>query len=86
MRSVNPEVSEWATRQKTNALLADIFDVLSMINANLVAVGTRKRAKSPKPYPRPGAEPSGQKHFGKDAVPADELQAWFERKRRERNG
>lgn len=61
--------------------------MLAMINANLIAIGSRKRAKIPKPYPRPGAEqPSGQKHFGKDAVPVDELQAWFEQKRRERNG
>ena len=85
-RSLNPEIAHWATRTKTNELLADIFDMLAMINANIVAIGQRKRAKTPKPYPRPGDQPSGQKHFGKDAMPADELQAWFERKRRERNG
>lgn len=85
-RIINPEVYEWATRAKTNALLADIFDMLAMINANLVAVGSRKRAKTPKPYPRPGAEPTGQKHFGKEPLPVDELQEWFEKKRRERNG
>ena len=74
---------------KTNAILADIFDVLAQINANLVAMGSHKKAKEPKYYPRPGNEPKkNTKHFGSGALPVDELERWIEEKRREhgRNG
>lgn len=84
MQELNPELSEWSGRTKTNAILADIFDMLAMINANLMAVGTRKPAKRPKLYPRPGAkDPETTRHFGKGALPAEELREWFERKRAE---
>ena len=85
-RSLNPDMSKWAGRLKTNEILADIFDVLSMINANLVAIGQRKRAKTPDRYPRPGVEQPGRQQIGKGPLPPDELRAWFEKKRRERNG
>ena len=86
-RDVNPELAEWASRAKTNAILADIFDMLAMINANLVAVGSRKKAKAPQPYPRPGAkEPEGTKHYGRQPLPVTELREWLEKKRSERNG
>lgn len=84
-RELNPEQSLWAQTIKTNGLLADIHDMLAQINANLVAVGTHKKAKKPKPYPRPGMEDKRDdvKHFGKGALPPDELRAWFEKKRKE---
>lgn len=50
---LHPEYAPWATQTKTNAILANIFDVLSQINANLVAIGSHEPAKQPKPYPRP---------------------------------
>lgn len=81
-REINPKVAVWATRAKTNAILADIFDMLASINANLVAVGNGKRAKKPKRYERP-TDNSGTKRLGgKGALPHDELVAWIEEKRR----
>ena len=55
-----------------------------MINANLVAIGSGKRPKQPKPYPRPGKDKDNKdvKHFGKGAVTVEELEAFFERKRK----
>ena len=83
-REINPEVYEWSTRQKTNAILADIYDILAVINSNLVAVGSHKRQKRPKPYPRPGQkEPENIRKIGKGAVSHDELIAFFEKKRAE---
>ena len=82
---LHPEYAPWATRAKTNAILADIFDVLSQINANLVAIGSHKPAKQPKPYPRPQQKkPENVRHFGSGALPANELREWFERKRKEK--
>lgn len=82
MKEVNPEVAAWSNTAKTNAILADIYDVLAAINSNLVAVGTRRAAKKPKPYPRPGDKGhDSERHFGSGALPPDELHRWIEEKR-----
>ena len=81
-RAVRPDLAEWGTASKTNAILADIYDVLAMINANLVALGSGKKAKIPKDYPRPGVEEKKDtEHFGSEGLPLDELKAWLENKR-----
>ena len=47
-RALDPDTYSWT---RTNALLADIFDVLA--SANWQRAGN-KTAPKPKPYPRPG--------------------------------
>lgn len=81
-RDLDPDLAAWAGTPKTNAILADIFDMLAMINANLCAMGTGKRASKPKSYPRPGDR--DKKKVGKNALPPDQLREWFARKREER--
>ena len=87
-RELYPEEAAWGAMQKTNAILADIWDVLASINANLVALATGKPAKVPSSYPRPSSASQQQKkdenvrHFGSGAMPANELKLWFEEKRR----
>lgn len=84
MRTLNPDVAAWSNTLKTNVILADIFDILAMINANLIAIGTRKAARSPKKYPRPfQKDPESERHFGRGALPVDELHEWIEEKRRD---
>ena len=87
MREINPDVWEWSVEQKTNAILADIFDMLANINANLIAGITGKPSKRPKPYPRPvKREAEDEQHFGSGALPPDELRKWMEEKRKEYAG
>ena len=81
-KELDPDLAHWSGNFKTNAILADIYDMLAMINANICAMGTGKRAKKPKGYPRPG-DNKAQK-IGKNALPPDELRAWFEKKRKQR--
>ena len=85
MKELNPDLSTWSQTTKTNAILADIFDVLALINANLNAIGSGKPAKKPKPYPRPGTQqnPENERHFGSGALPPDELRKWFDQKRKQ---
>ncbi len=87
-RELNPKMSNWATRAKTNAILASIYDMLAVINSNLCAKGSGKRPKKPKPYPRPWAEEKKPDvtHFGKGALPPDELRKWFKSKEVNNNG
>lgn len=86
-RDLNEEYALWASTTKTNGILADIYDVLNQINANLVAIGSHSKSKPVKPYPRPGMEEKrgDVKHFGKGALPKGEFRKWLERKRKERN-
>ena len=85
MRQLNPDATTWSSTLKTNAILADIYDLLASINANLIAHATGRPGKRPKPYPRPnkGKDPENERHFGRDALPPDELRKWFENKRAE---
>ena len=81
---MDPELSVWSTTFKTNVILADIWNQLAMINANLVAHASRKKAKAPKMYPRPWSkDPENTQKIGSDGLPPDELRKWFEEKRKE---
>lgn len=86
-RDLDAEHQIWATTTKTNGILADIYDMLAQINANLVSIGNRKPAKQPKPYPRPNMEVKQEnvKHYGRDPLPKGEFRTWLEKKRKERN-
>lgn len=79
---LDPDLAAWAGTLKTNAILADIHDILSLINANLVAMGSGKRATKPQPYKRPGDK--DKEKIGKNALPPDQLREWFSKKRKER--
>lgn len=87
MHELHPEESAWGTRTKTNGILADIYDILAQINANLIAIGSGRPAKKPKPYPRPRRkEPKDERHFGRDGLPPDELRKWIAQKRKQHAG
>jgi hypothetical protein len=81
-RELDPDLAAWGGTAKTNAILADIYDMLAMINSNLVAIGSGNKARKPKPYKRPGDK--DVKHIGKNALPPDQLREWFKKKRKER--
>lgn len=86
-RELDPEVSAWGTNVKTNIILADIWNMLAMMNANIIAMATRKPAKTPKPYPRPGQRTSeDETRIGSGALPPDELRKWFKEKREQYAG
>ena len=73
----------WEATLQTNAMLADIYDLLQVINANLVSVGGGK-PKRVKPYPRPFRKDENTKKIGKDPLPFDKLKEWI--KGRQSNG
>lgn len=73
--------TEWSRQLKTNELLADIYDLLQVINANLVNFGSRGKKKTNiTPYPRPGREDDKKKRIGSGAVPITDLREWIRRK------
>jgi len=76
----------WETRKKTNEILADIYDLLQVLNRNLVAANSKKKiAEKIKPYPRPGQDKDERK-VGKGALPVKDLRAWIENRRKQKKG
>lgn len=81
---IEPEMAAFAGRVKTNAILADIYDMLAQINANMVAGFSRKRSQKPKRYPRPGDD--SKRRIGKESLTVGELDNWFAQKKQQRGG
>lgn len=69
----------WETTLQTNAILADIYDLLQVINANLVGFASGgKTKKKIKPYPRPNrSKAENTKRIGKGAMPFNQLREWI---------
>lgn len=86
-REISPEMSEWASRIKTNYILADIFDQLSVANAMLRTLVTHKRSKPPEPYKRPGAKNKKSKRMGsKPLGSVAEMREWISKRQVRNNG
>lgn len=78
-RSTHEDLAIWSTTLKTNALLADIYDMLAQLNANMVGGFSRKKSSRIKPLPRPWLVDKS-KHIGKGALPKDELREWIKKR------
>lgn len=61
----------------TEHLLATVLDALGI--ANWQRAGNRS-APRPKPVPRPGQTTPGARGLGRDAIPIDRFDAWWDRK------
>lgn len=73
---LNPDLTEWATTARTNAILADIYDQLSIVNANLRVLITHRPGRQPEPYKRPGDKRNHQK-IGRGALPITDMREWI---------
>ena len=54
-----------------------------MLNANLISVGTGKRAKKPKRYERPIETDNTKKLGGKGTLSHDKMVVWIEQRRKD---
>lgn len=68
----------WEDTIKTNALLADLYDLLQAVNANLQSIATHgKKKQKIRPYPRPGKDDNNTRKIGKKALPYNSLREWI---------
>lgn len=75
----------WDETLKTNAILADIYDLLQVIHADLISFASRGKKKVKiKPYPRPGADEDKKRRIGKGAMSVSDLRNWI--KERQKHG
>lgn len=79
---MNPDIAEWSTTLRTNMILADLFDMLSMIYAQLRVIASHKRGQPPKPYKRPWEKKKNIQHYGSGALPANEMREWIKQKQK----
>lgn len=86
-RELHPELSEWSTTLKTNVILADIYDQLSVTIALLRAQLTHKRQKQPDPYKRPWVKNGHTKHMGKKPLASvEEMREWIRQRQVRKDG
>ena len=81
-RSTHQDLAVWSTTLRTNALLADIYDMLAQINANMVGGFSKKKASKIKPIPRPWLKDKSKHIGGKGALPKNKLREWINSRRR----
>lgn len=65
----------WGSTEKTNVILADIFDILQSINYNLARMGGGHPSK-PKPYPRPKKDKDRKYGDKKSSLPVAKMREW----------
>ena len=86
-KKLNPEWSEWSTALKTNIILADIYDQLSITNMMLKTLITHKKSKPPEPYKRPGDKNRRAKRMGsKPLSTVSEMREWIEKRQVRQDG
>lgn len=84
---LDPERADWATTDRTNTLLADIYDLLAQMNRVLAMMATQRRQPKPKPYRRPGRDKKEKRHVGTASIPvADVKNEILKRLRGQKNG
>lgn len=70
----------WEDTLTTNRILADIYDLLQVIRAEIVTIKGAKPKKI-KPYPRPGKGKDKKRRIGQgSAMPYDKLREWIRSK------
>ena len=66
----------WYDGTRVAPMLADLYDLVSWFRWSFSASHVGRRAKRPKPYPRPWVD-DGTRHIGKDPIPISEFDEWW---------
>ena len=74
-KAKHPELGQFATTLQTNAMLADIYDLIAAFATMYKAVHSKSRPHDPQRYPRPWIEDSEK--IGKDPIPVRDFDAWY---------
>lgn len=81
VREVEPEVAPWLGTERVQSMLADLIDMVAVLDWHLVSANTprgRPRPRKPKPYPRPWKAEEGGLKVGRDPIPVGEFRDWWE--------
>lgn len=67
----------WIAGDANCIILADIYDAIAQVGANLMAKGSGRAPRHMRPYPRPWDNGSGERRFGSDPIPISEFEDWW---------
>ena len=70
------ELPSWTSRPSTNAILADIYDVIAQLTRLFVIANSKSKPQRPRPYPRPNARDKGEV-IGKGAIRVADFDSWW---------
>ena len=79
---LDPDMAKWSTTLKTNEILADICDLLSVISAQLRVIASHKRGKKPEPYKRPWLKDNNNQKIGKGALSITDMREWIKNRQK----
>lgn len=82
-RELHPESAEvlpWLDGERTAAILADLYDLVSAFMYQHASANSERRPKKPRQYPRPGVEDRSRRRIGRGAVSAADFEKWWQEK------
>lgn len=80
VREVEPDVAPWLGAERVQSMLADLIDMVAVLDWHLVSANTprgRPRPRKPKPYPRPWKADEGGLKVGRDPIPVAKFDEWW---------
>lgn len=80
VREVEPERAPWLGTERIPSMLADLFDMVAVLDWHLVCANTprgKQRPRRPKPYPRPWRAKDGGTRVGRDPIPVSDFNEWW---------
>lgn len=75
-RAMHEDAARFASELQEAAILADIYDAISMF-AYSFAKSNGYKGQKPKPYRRPWGESEEDKRFGSDPIPISDFYEWY---------
>ena len=74
-RAQHEEECRYGERLQTNAMLADVYDLLANFATAFAAAHSKSRPKKPKRYPRPWEK--CEQRIGRDPIPIKDFDSWY---------
>ena len=74
-RALHAEDAAYRDAYQTNAMLADLYDLVNALSHLYASAHSKRAVPRPKPYPRPWKRDDGR--IGKGAIPISQFEAWY---------
>lgn len=81
LREVAPDTAPWLGTERVQSMLADLIDMVAVLDWHLVGANTPKgkpKPRKPRPYPRPWKrEDEGAVKVGREPIPVKDFDDWW---------
>lgn len=77
VREVAPEAAPWLGTERIQSMLADLIDLVGILDWHIVSANSKRKPRRPKPYPRPWKRDEGKTVVGRDPIPIKDFDEWW---------